>query len=626
MSRMIKFSWVVLILMWVVEGANGQCDRWKHSIAYEMEIDFDVRSHNYFGKQVVAFTNESPDTLSHLFFHLYLNAFQPGSSMDIRSLTIVDPDNRVADRISQLKPDEIGFQRMQRISQGDTRLRFEEFETILKVYLKEPALPGATTEITLEYDAQVPLQIRRMGRMNNEGIHYSMAQWYPRLCQYDEKGWHTNPYIGREFYGIFGTFDVKIRIDSAYTLGGTGYLQNPDEIGKGYSSSKTMTDGNLAEWHFKADRVHDFMWGADPEYVHTNIETEDGIILRFFYRENDRTRESWSRLPEIMSKAFDFIQENFGPYPYKQYAFVQGGDGGMEYPMSTLITGHRSLRSLVGVSVHELMHSWYQGVLAMNEARFPWMDEGFTSYASEIVMDHLIREGLIPGAEPKERLHTSSSAGYNNMVKAGIEEPLSTHADHFVRNTAYGISSYSKGALYLHQLSYVIGADNLKKTLLEFYDRCAFNHPNDNDFRRVAEKVSGIELKWYNEYWVYTTKTIDYGIDNVIEVDEQTSRVILSRVGEMPMPVDLYVTLKNGKKIVYHIPLDLMLADKMNEGLGDDYQVASAWKWTYPKYMLTLAHPLDQIETISIDPSMRLQDIERGNNTWPEDLKTEKEE
>jgi len=612
-------SWRFLLFALVLLSSfalNAQCDRWQHEVAYEMDIDFDDRIHNYTGKQKVTFWNNSPDTLAVLFFHLYLNAFQPGSSMDVRSRTIVDPDRRVSDRISQLKPDEIGYQRIQRIQQDKTDLTFEEHETILKVILNQPVVPGGEVTLQMDYQAQVPLQIRRNGRMSDEGIHYSMAQWYPKLCQYDEMGWHTNPYIGREFYGIFGTFDVKIRINSAYTIGGTGYLQNHEEIGKGYSNKAGASSRDKITWHFKADRVHDFMWGADPEYTHTHIVTPDDITLRFFYRVNERTKDAWEQLPAIMVEAFDFIQQKYGKYPYQQYSFVQGGDGGMEYPMATLITGHRNLRSLVGVSVHELMHNWYQGVLAMNESLYSWMDEGFTSYASEVVMDYLIRKGLIPGAEPRDRLFTSSSAGYMNLVSSGIQEPLTTHADHFVRNTAYGISAYSMGTLYLHQLSYVIGQEGLDQTLLSFYDHCAFKHANSNDIRRVAEKVSGIELKWYNEYWVNSTKTIDYSIDTLISSTTGKSQLVLGKNGDMPMPLDVLIRLKNGKSVIYHIPLDLMLGAKPDEGLADDYQIASAWKWVYPKYILEIRHATDEISEIILDHTLRMQDVNRENNQW----------
>ena len=184
--------------------------------------------------------------------------------------------------------------------------------------------------------------------------------------------------------------------------------------------------------------------GADPDYTHTSLERKDGMVMNFYYQENEKTRENWEMLPEIMDEAFEYINKHFGQYPYEQYSFVQGGDGGMEYPMATFITGERSLGSLVGVSVHELMHSWYQMILGTNESLHSWMDEGFTSYASSRVMNHLKEKGLIPGkvmANP----FMGTYMGFANFQKSGFEEPLSTHSDHFERNQAYGVAAYTKG-------------------------------------------------------------------------------------------------------------------------------------------------------------------------------------
>ena len=193
----------------------------------------DVKTHRFDGSQKLIYTNNSPDTLNKVYYHLYFNAFQPGSMMDIRSLTIDDPDRRVGDRISKLTDDEIGFQRITSLKQNGKDLNYHTEGTILEVTLNEPILPGKKATFDMEFNAQVPLQVRRSGRDNAEGISYSMSQWYPKMVEYDYLGWHANPYIGREFHGVWGDFDVKITIDPAYTIGGTGYLQNANDIGHG---------------------------------------------------------------------------------------------------------------------------------------------------------------------------------------------------------------------------------------------------------------------------------------------------------------------------------------------------------------------------------------------------------
>ncbi|MCI5081451.1 MAG: M1 family metallopeptidase [Saprospiraceae bacterium] len=602
----------LMLLFFSFVQLNAQSDRWQQRINYQMDIDFDVEKHQYQGTQRVIYFNNSPDALDQVFYHLFFNAFQPGSMMDVRSNTISDPDRRVGNRISKLKPDEIGYQKIKSLKHNGQDVDFEVVGTILEVHLKEPIAPNSSAVFDMEFEAQVPLQIRRSGRDNAEGISYSMSQWYPKMAEYDYQGWHANPYVGREFYGVWGDFDVNITIDKAYTIGGTGYLQNPDEIGHGYTEKEVKVKGDKLEWNFFAPNVHDFMWAADPDYTHDTFKRKDGLVLHFYYQKNERTEENWAQLPEIMDCAFDFINENFGQYPYQQYSFIQGGDGGMEYPMGTLITGERTLGSLVGVSVHELMHSWYQMVLGTNESLYPWMDEGFTSYASALVMNHLRKEGKIPGS-PSENVFGRTYMGFANFAKSGMEEPLIIHADHFTSNAAYGVGSYTKGSIFLHQLSYIIGEEAFKKGMLAYYDEWKFKHPNSNDFIRVMEKQSGLELDWYREYWVNTTHTIDYGIKSVEELDGKKTKVTLSKIGVMPMPLDIAVETKSGETKHYNIALRIMRGNKADAGT-----ILEDWPWTHPEYEMELDVPKSNIQKIIIDPEMKMLDVERENNEWAE--------
>lgn len=594
----------------------AQPDRWQQAIDYKMEIDFDVKKHQFKGTQKVVYTNNSPDELDQVFYHLYFNAFQPGSMMDVRSQTIADPDPRVGARIGALKPDEIGYHKIIALKQNGKPVKFEVVGTILEVTLNDPIAPNSKATFDMEFESQVPVQIRRSGRDNAEGIAYSMAQWYPKMSEYDYQGWHANPYIGREFHGVWGDFDVKITIDKDYIIGGSGYLQNPNEIGYGYEDQgvKVKQKGKKLTWHFVAPQVHDFMWAADPDYVHTTFKCKDGMVMHFYYQPGERTTENWEALPKIMDRAFDYINKTYGQYPYKQYSFVQGGDGGMEYPMATLITGERGLGSLVGVSVHELMHSWYQMVLGTNESLYAWMDEGFTSYASANVMNHLKEEKLIPGRVADDP-NLNSYGSYINFSQSGLEEPLSTHADHFQTNSAYSVAAYVKGAVFLHQLQYVIGKDAFKAGMLRYFDTWKFKHPNANDFIRVMEKQSGLELDWYREYFVNTTFTIDYAVKSIIAGGApNTAKVTLERVGKMPMPIDLEVTYTDGTTEIFNIPLRIMRGNKPSDYGDVKYTVAEDWPWTHPTYELRIPVNVGKIKSVKIDPSGRLADIEKGNN------------
>ena len=214
--------------------------------------------------------------------------------MDVRSRTIEDPDRRVKDRISKLKPNEIGFIKVNSLKQNGVAVKYHVAGTILEVELNSPLQPGEKVVFNMDFDGQVPVQIRRSGRNNAEGVALSMTQWYPKLAEYDFEGWHADPYIGREFHGVWGDFDVTINIDKSYVLGGTGYLQNPNEIGHGYENSTLkLPKGDKLSWHFIAPKVHDFTWAADPEYIHDVYPMENGPTLHFLYKDNPDIKDNW---------------------------------------------------------------------------------------------------------------------------------------------------------------------------------------------------------------------------------------------------------------------------------------------------------------------------------------------
>lgn len=594
-------NFIFLIVFGVVFSQNNT-SYWQQKADYKIAIDLDVETHQYKGVQELTYTNNSPDTLYRVFYHLYFNAFQPGSEMDVRSRNIEDSDKRVGDRISKLLPSEIGFIKPQRLTQDGVLLSFEIAGTILEVELNTPILPNRSTVFTMDWDAQIPVQIRRSGRNNAEGIAYSMTQWFPKIAEYDFEGWHAVPYIAREFHSVWGDYDVRIKLDENYIIGGTGYLQNSDKKGLG-----KKTKGNTRTWHFKAPNVHDFAWAADKNFIHDTYKGPNGVILNFYYKNDPEIIENWKNLQEKTAQLLSYFNKHIGDYPYKQYSVIQGGDGGMEYAMCTLITGKRKLESLIGVTAHELAHTWFQFLLATNESKHEWMDEGFTSYISNLAMNEIMKEG-------KDNPNSNSYRGYSYIATSGKEQPQSTQADRYTTNTGYSISAYSKGAVFLSQLEYVIGKDNLNKTLLRYYKEWAFKHPTPNDFIRVAEKVSGAELDWYLTDWTQTTNTIDYGIKNIVSEKEKTI-VTIERIGLMPMPIDLKVTYEDDTTGNFYIPLQMMRTNKPNPRLDESWTVLPDWAWAYPNYSFVLKKD-KRIKSIVIDDSGLMADINLENNTY----------
>ncbi|SEM29842.1 Peptidase family M1 [Maribacter orientalis] len=596
--------------------AQNKTDYWQQHVDYTMDVSMDVDNFQYTGTQILVYTNNSPDELKRVYFHLYFNAFQPDSEMDIRLQTIADPDGRMTteekkSRISTLSESEMGYLHPTSLTQDGKNVAFSEEGTVLVVDLASPIAPGSKSTFNMTFKGQVPLQIRRSGRNNEEGVALSMSQWYPKLAEYDFEGWHADPYIAREFQGVWGDFDVKLTIDKNYTVGGTGYLQNPNEIGHGYETPGTKIKkqkGKTLTWHFKAPMVHDFMWAADPEYIHDIQQVPNGPVIHFLYKNNPKILENWKNLQPKTVEAMEFFSKNIGEYPYDQYSVIQGGDGGMEYAMSTLITGDRKFGSLVGVMAHEMAHSWFQHILATNEAKHEWMDEGFTSFISKLCMSEIMDLD-------KDNPFEGTYKGYRNLALSGKEQPQTTHADRYDLNFAYGISAYSKGSIFLSQLGYIIGQDKLMETIRKYYADFKFKHPVPNDIKRVAEKVSGFELDWYLTDWTQTTNTIDYGIKEVAALNNNT-KVTLERIGLMPMPLDILVVYNDDSRETLYAPLRMMRGEKENPYEGIERTVIKDWAWAYPTYDFVINKPISSIKAIVIDPSQLMADINLENNVW----------
>ena len=366
---------IIVLVSFIISvglAAQNNTSYWQQHVDYTMDVDVDAKNYQYKGTQKLVYTNNSPETLKQVFYHLYYNAFQPGSEMDARLQSISDPDRRMSinkgtrenpkheSKIAKLKPNEIGYLNVLSLKQNGKPVSHSTEGTVLEVSLNEPIKPGQKVTFDMEFKGQLPVHIRRAGRNNNDGVALSMAQWYPKMAEFDFEGWHAHPYIAREFHGVWGDFDVTLHIDKNYTIGGTGDLQNPQEIGHGYedpSKPLSIQKGDKLSWNFVAKKVHDFTWAADPEYIHDVRKTARGVDLHFFYKDKEEFKKAWKEVQPLTEKALDYFSENIGEYPWKQYSVIQGGDGGMEYAMCTLITGGKTLNSIVGTVFHEFAHT-----------------------------------------------------------------------------------------------------------------------------------------------------------------------------------------------------------------------------------------------------------------------------
>ncbi len=592
---------------------------WQQKVDYKIDVDMKEKAYQYDGKMQLKYTNNSGQSLNKVYFHLYFNAFQPGSMMDNRLQNIPDPDKRMAtnvgtkenpkyvSRISELKPDQIGYQKVTSLKQDGKAVSYKVDGTILEVTLAKPIAEGQTSTFDMIWNAQVPEQIRRSGRNSKDGVEFSMAQWYPKMAEFDPEGWHLDEYVGREFFAPFGNFDVTINIDKDYVVGASGELQNPNNV-KGYVKNPTIKakNGKVA-WNFKAENIHDFVWAADKEFIVEHEKSKHGVDVYLVYQDNDKS-SAWRQAMPYALGFFDYNSEHFGEYPWKTYSIIQGGDGGMEYGTATLIAGGSNLNSLIGTIFHEAAHSWYQQLFGINETYNEWFDEGFTSYVEQMAHLNVVDKLKVMPSNP----NPDAYKGYIALALSGKEEPASLLADYYNTNYAYSLEAYYKGQVLAIQLGYIIGNDNLNKTFLEFYKQWKFKHPSGNDFKRVAEEVSGINLKWYFNLFLNTTRKIDYAVEAV-----NGNTITIANKSDFAMPIDLLVEYTDGSKELFYIPLREMRGEKPTENLveyqGAKRTILEDWFWTKPTYEVKTSK---EVKQVTIDPTKRLADVNDKNNVF----------
>lgn len=581
---------------------------WQY-VSYEMNIDFNAREHHFAGYQKVVYGNTSQDTLKNIFYHLFYNAFQPGSAMQNRALNIRDQDVYGLE-IKNLKPGEIGYEKIDSVKIDGIIQPFTINRTILKISPLKPIAPKDTITIQLWFKSQVPKAILRTGRDNKEGVQFTMTQWYPKVAAYDRAGWHTDQYIHREFYGPFADFDIAIKINKDFKLAATGILQPAKEINPNRQLLSAGDSTKFQLWHFVAKKVHDFAWAADTSYKEITTMPRPGLQFHFYYKPETASVEDWEKMPDDVKGVFEWMEHKVGTYPYPQYSLVQGGTGGTEYPMLSMIMGRRPKSNgliksfpIFTVAIHEIMHNWWYSVVANDENRNPWLDEGFALFFQYEYQDYL------NGPDSSKKSIEESYERLLPPARLHSLEPMTTPSDYYDANWGYTSSAYHKGAIFLNQLRFIIGEDLFWKGIKKYYSDWSFGHPDGDDFIHCMEQSSGIQLKWYLDLWTKTTKYIDYAIDSVKKKGNKTEITLLQN-GTMPMPLDIKIFLKNGTQVNYNIPLVAMCGSKSEKGLV----IADAWSWTDPKYKLLIPVEYDLIKSIEIDPLHVLFDLNRKNN------------
>lgn len=625
-----KFLTIILTVLCISSRLFAAGGYWQQHASYTMDVTLQDEIHTLQGTSKIVYTNHAPDTLHEVYFHLYYNAFQPGSMMDERSRAI--KSRPVVDLISKLPKSEWGVYTIPAVNVNGHSARFKITGTIMRVELDQPLAPEASVTLELpNWQVQIPRVIRRGGWGSRENIKYSMSQWYPKIAEYDNEGWQAQEYIAREFYGVWGDFDVTLHLPSKLVVGATGECQNPREVGHGYqliaNGEKegrilpTDASEGMTAWHFTAHNVHDFAWVADPEYIHEWRVVRDSLTIHGFYKK--QVAWLWAHAIDYSEFAIHSYDSLYGHYPYKNFSTTHAGDGGMEYPQLIMITGYRGESSLAGVIAHEIAHQWFYGMLGSNETREAFMDEGFTSFATTQSMQRLWgRYQIPPGTErswldwftPGFDNKSDNYRGYQSLAKVGYEEPLVIPHDWFREDINAG-QVYSKTEAILYMLQYTLGDSVFDRGMKNYFDQWHFKHPHLTDFQKVMERTSGTDLDWFFDEWFRTTRTANYAACGVSS-DETSggyeTKLHLKNEGLAVMPVDVLLHYTDGTSQDATIPL------AVNQ--GNDYHKPDAnrlffpsWDWVAPSYHKTLLTP-KKVSWFEIDTSWRLQDLDWMNN------------
>jgi aminopeptidase N len=506
--------------------------------SYEIEVTLDTETKTLTGHETVTYANHSGDPIPELIFHLYLNAFRDRDSIFLR-------EGGASHRGSDWDPGHAGWIQVSGMQLADgSPLVVEEIEdgTLARAALPAPVAPGGRVQIELDFTARLPRIFARTGYADE---FFMIGQWFPKLGVWQEGAWNAYPFhANSEFYADFGTYDVTITSPSGYVIGATGLPSSVVDNGDGTQTA-----------HYRAEAVIDFAWTASPRFQEAHRLVQDIDLVYLYLPEHRWTVE---RVLHAAEAALNRYSRWYGPYPYSRLTVVDvpddaEGAGGMEYPMlvtagTTSFTGIEGLwsksadRSLELVTVHEIGHQWWQTTVAFNEAEEPWLDEGFTEYSTVRVMEEVY--GAETSAVDSPYLRVGSLDTRRMEYLSNPQVPMYGLAWDFGM-LEYAVAAYSKPTLALRTLERTLGEQTMLEIMSTFYQRYRFAHPTTEDFRAVAEQVSGENLDWFFAGVVYGDGVLNY---RVTELGEHS--VTVERQGDLRIPTEVLVTFADGSTIL----------------------------------------------------------------------------
>ncbi|MBK7882638.1 MAG: M1 family metallopeptidase [Chitinophagaceae bacterium] len=489
---------------------------WQQQVDYKIYVSLNDKNHSLDGHIKIDYFNNSPDTLSFIWIHVWPNAYKNDkTALSDQLLENGSTDFYFSDDEKKGYINRLSFT----INGALANIQdHPEHQDIIKIILPKPLLPKSIVKIETPFHVKLPYNFSRGGHTDQT---YQITQWYPKPAVYDKKGWHAMPYLDQgEFYSEFGNYEVQITLPSNYIVAATGELQNKELLGltinknkeniqpaspkeknkKNQKIKKTdkipLSAKENTTWKYEQKNVHDFAWFADKTFsvTHDTLQLNSGRVINLFSYYHPSQNAVWQNSNQFLKKSILSRSKWLGEYPYNVVSAVEtpmGFAGGMEYPTITSISPVKTAKDLESIIQHEVGHNWNYGILATNEREHPWMDEGINSYYDERyeqvnMNNHIVKkEGFFEKKIPENFQQNI----LNTLTAIKKDQPIETASEKFsVLN--YGAIAYYKTAQWLKLLEEHLGTEIFDKCMQEYYNQWKFKHPYPGDFKNVIEEIS----------------------------------------------------------------------------------------------------------------------------------------
>lgn len=604
-------------------SASGQpgAEYWQNRADYQITAKLNATSNEISGTDEITYTNNSPDKLGFVWLNLDQNLFKD----DSRGNAVVPltgsrngAQGQVFDGGNKIKSVKV----ISGKKKTETDVKYVVTDTRMQIFLPEElASKGGSVKIKIEFSFIAPFEgSDRMGVLETKnGKIFTIAQWYPRMCVYDDvRGWNTAPYLGAsEFYLEYGDFDVKITTPANHYVVGSGELLNGAEVlpadqfkryAEAKQSDKTVVIRSAEEvaatantnataektWHYQIKNARDFSWASSPAFIldgaKINLPSGKKALALSAYPVESAGNDAYGRSTEYVKSSIEHYSKRWFEYPYPVATNVAGNEGGMEYPGIVFCGWKSKGDDLWGVTDHEFGHIWFPMIVGSNERYFAWMDEGFNTFINS-VSSYDFNNGEYK--QPASNLHEDAEYYTNPKLETIMSSPDN------MKEANIGVLCYAKPSAGLVILrEQVLGEERFDKALRTYVERWAFKHPTPDDFFRTIENVAGEDLSWFWRSWFVNNWRFDQGINSIKYVKNDPAKGVVITVenfDKMPMPIVLDVKTKSGKVTRVKLPVEI-------------WQRNNSWSFKH--------NSTEEIESITLDPDHAFPDYNESNNLW----------